>query len=282
MQPQYTPEPTKECSKCGKIKPLREFHRRTHNVDGYNGVCKKCRAANEGFRYRTPARDGYRRCKDCSQEFPATSQFFKAHKMGWLDSYCRECSKLRAKARYRADPERHKAITLAARRRNPEIYRAIGRRHYHNNKDKYHLYYLQNRDRHREQGREWVRNNLERARELARRRIRVRLERKAALPDRFTQQDWQRAVDYFDGCCAICGRPPGLFHTIVADHWIPVVDPNCPGTIPANILPLCNGLDGCNNSKSGRPPHDWLVSKFGPAKAARILERIESFIMSRP
>lgn len=35
----------KTCSKCGKTKPLSEFHKAKRNKDGYTGQCGECRRA---------------------------------------------------------------------------------------------------------------------------------------------------------------------------------------------------------------------------------------------
>jgi hypothetical protein len=108
----------------------------------------------------------------------------------------------------------------------------------------------------------------------------IRRARKSDLPCNFSEADWRNTTTYFDGCCAVCGRPPGLWHTIAMDHWVPLSAPDCPGTIPANMIPLCHGIDGCNNSKHNKTPHKWLVSKFGKRKAAAILRRIEGYFAS--
>ncbi len=108
----------------------------------------------------------------------------------------------------------------------------------------------------------------------------IRRERKRKLVKDFTPSDWQRALNYFNGCCAVCGRPlADLFGTRTAsyDHWIPVVSPDCPGTIPTNIVPLCSGLDGCNQSKGSKIADEWLVEKFGKRKAAQILKRVNAY-----
>lgn len=102
--------------------------------------------------------------------------------------------------------------------------------------------------------------------------------RKALLPDTFTPVDWQHAVKYFNGRCAACGRPPGLWHCLSADHWIAVTKGGA--TTPNNIIPLCEGLDGCNNSKSNRDAQEWLIDKFGKRKAKGILKRIQEYFDS--
>ncbi|MCC7449817.1 MAG: hypothetical protein IT324_20525 [Anaerolineae bacterium] len=101
--------------------------------------------------------------------------------------------------------------------------------------------------------------------------------RKRSLPDTFTKADWQRALEYWDYRCAVCNRPRGLWHTLTADHWIPLNSPDCPGTVSTNLIPLCHGQDGCNNSKSGTNPDVWLDKKFGKRKAAEKRAEIEAY-----
>jgi hypothetical protein len=107
-----------------------------------------------------------------------------------------------------------------------------------------------------------------------------RMARKVGLPDNFTAQDWQNCLNYFDGCCAACGRPPGLFHTLAADHWIPLSSPDCTGTIPANIVPLCHGDLGCNNRKFNKDALTWLVESFGEKKGKQIFDKVQAYFSS--
>jgi uncharacterized Zn ribbon protein len=101
--------------------------------------------------------------------------------------------------------------------------------------------------------------------------------RKQNLPRTFSAQDWNRALDYWGDKCAICERPRGLWHTLAQDHWIPLTHPDCPGTVPTNILPLCHGEDGCNNSKGKKDPEAWLVAKLGRRRANRKLREIADY-----
>src|SRR5579859_2865506 len=101
--------------------------------------------------------------------------------------------------------------------------------------------------------------------------------RKRELPNRFTQQDWHTALDYWGHKCAVCERPRGLWHTLSHDHWIPLSSEECPGTDPTNILPLCCGVDGCNNSKGKQMPDEWLRKKLGKRRANRKLAEIEAY-----
>lgn len=103
----------------------------------------------------------------------------------------------------------------------------------------------------------------------------IRRTRKRALPASFTLQDWRRAMDYFDCRCAVCNRPIGLWHTLAQDHWIPVTKGG--SYTPDNIVPLCQGDGGCNNSKGSKDAHAWLVEMFGLRKAARIERRVAAY-----
>jgi hypothetical protein len=103
------------------------------------------------------------------------------------------------------------------------------------------------------------------------------LSRKKELPNTLTSKDWQQALEYWGHKCAVCGRPRGLWHTISQDHWIPLTSPDCPGTHAANILPLCYGADGCNNSKGKQMPDVWLAKKLGKRRAARKMAEIEAY-----
>lgn len=109
-----------------------------------------------------------------------------------------------------------------------------------------------------------------------------RAARKLGLPNTFTTADWQRTLGYFNGCCAVCGHPLyDLFgtHTAAADHWIALSDPrpDNPGTVATNIVCLCHGSQGCNNSKKNHPAEKWLIERFGKRRAREILKRIETY-----
>jgi hypothetical protein len=106
--------------------------------------------------------------------------------------------------------------------------------------------------------------------------------RKKSLPVSYSEADWLQAVEYFHGCCAVCGRQGSdLFgeHYLARDHWIPLsyMGDDNPGTVPTNIVPLCQGIGGCNNSKGKEMPKAWLAKRFGTRRAAQIEKRIEGY-----
>lgn len=223
---------------------------------------------------------------------------------------CKACKRDRER-RYRAENiEKRRASVARSMAKNREKYREYAYQYYLENREariayarewkrnnaehttEYMKQYREsNRLRARTAYRAWVRANREYIRSRMaewsknnRHLVRVtgqrRRARKRSLPDTLTPIQWQRALDYFNGCCAVCGRQLNdLFGTRIAamDHWIPLVSDECPGTIALNCVPLCHGENGCNNSKKATPPADWLNWKFGSRQGALILTRIEAY-----
>lgn len=124
-------------------------------------------------------------------------------------------------------------------------------------------------------------------RERQRLQNQLRKARKNNLPAVFSQDDLSFLFQYWNFQCAICEREEGgLFHLIALDHWIPLANPACPGTVPWNILGLCNirkkvgksvGAPCCNNSKGSKNPTLWLTEfftlRYGPSRGVRLAQR---------
>lgn len=213
---------------------------------------------------------------------------------------CKTCRTKYSRRYYEANTERQRENVRRYREANLGKVRERDRQYYKSNADKKREYDLQyreaNADKIREQLNQWREANPDKVREYRRRyreanpdkmRVHVhkRMARKRALPDTMTAQDWQHALIYFNGCCAVCGRQLNdLFgeHTAAMDHWIPLTSDDCPGTIPQNIIPLCHGIDGCNNKKSSKDPETWLIETYGTRKARQIMARIQAYFDSLP
>lgn len=88
------------------------------------------------------------------------------------------------------------------------------------------------------------------------------------------------ALEYFNYTCAVCGRQ---FHdffsnlTMALDHWIPIASQDCPGTTITNIVPICQGIGGCNNSKRDTDPKQWLYWRYDKRHANKIIARIDAY-----
>lgn len=151
--------------------------------------------------------------------------------------------------------------------------------------------YKKDRKKINERSRQWYKKNSEKAKKQMKKWAKEnsdkkscskihRRTRKRSLPAYYTAKHWQAALQYFNHCCAVCGRQfnnlLGDF-TAAMDHWIPLSAKDCPGTTPDNIIPLCHGVGGCNNSKSSKDAQKWLVETYGKKKAKEILTRIEEY-----
>lgn len=263
----------------------------------------------------------YKCCKDCSQEFPATPEYFPLEKRNsdGLQTWCRQCDRIRRKQWRDAHPD----LVAAQKKRGHALHReqdnARSSTWYYDNldysKQQKHEYYLAHRQEFLDRAKKryanksieikayishWQCNNRDKTRKYAfdrrrkqgmnvrapayfhteRRRVRKQLRRARmmGLEATLTFSEWEHCIDYFNNCCAMCGRPKGFFHTIGLDHWIPLERGG--GTTADNVLPMCCGYDGCNNEKSDRDPHTWLTTRFGARRAAAIEARIAAYFDS--
>lgn len=234
-------------------------------------------------------------CTKCGEEKPLTLEFWGRHKCSSF-GFRRHC-KVCCRAYKRAWKASHR-----------EEVRAESRSYYHNNKSKFreNARKESRRAQKAQYQREYVKANSERIRsyrqsetgrliakkyrqsEVGRIANKVKTHRRRArklvLVDTWTNQQWSECLEYFNGCCAVCGRQlKDLFstHTAAADHWIPVDSPDCPGTVVWNIVPLCHsrkvGAGGCNNSKHNKLPADWLSLHYKPAQVKAIMKRVNDY-----
>lgn len=228
--------------------------------------------------------DGYKFCRKCGESKPATLEYFKP--ITWrniLSGMCRDCIQETNRERHKVAPEIKKAQRA---RYGREKANADKRKAYPKHKHKIRIYQRawdsRNREKlrqwsrdygkspeGREKKREWQRNNRDKLRAIYHRRE----ARKRGLPDAFTAEDWQRALTCWNNSCAICGisfeeRNPH------ADHVIPLASPDCLGTVPLNILPLCSH---CNMSKSDNDLFEWMSDRYGVDYATERLAAIQAY-----
>lgn len=242
-------------------------------------------------------------CSKCKVEKPATLEFFvpeKRHPTG-IGARCRECAyaenAARNKRRYDEDPEfRRQRLQYEVDRVNNEP--DFAERKKTRNRDRQRKnrqspeYRAQENEKQRKRHRnDWNNNPKFKEKQDASNRRYAKTPkgiaasksaqaryhaRKGELPSDLTAAQWLAALEYFNGRCAVCGRPlNGLFHKAAQDHWIPITKGG--GTTVSNIIPLCHGLGGCNNSKQNRDATEWLIDRFGEGDAKEILQRIKAY-----
>jgi hypothetical protein len=234
-------------------------------------------------------------CKCCDKHYPATTEYFPSRPpKSVLYAPCLTCKAeihAKAQAKHKQQKREYDHAHVRQNAEKKRLYdqeyrnaperkakiRAEKRKWYADNRELKSQYdrqrYQEKRDIIIERSQKWRAGNAQ-MQSVQKQRRRTR---KMGMPSTFSWDDWQYALTYFNHRCAICGRPRGLWHKLAQDHWIPIASPDCPGTIPSNIIPLCQGDGGCNNSKSRTNPADWLVTKFGKRKAAQILKRINAY-----
>lgn len=233
-----------------------------------------------------------RPCSVCGEEKPYTAEYFirNSAKPKGLGYRCRKCQSEIGKARYAKDPEKARARVREYHEKNREREREKARiyriEHKQEADEAVKRYRAKDPVKANERSRQWHRENPERNRLNHSRYLRNnpgknaeyhnrRRAQQLSLPNAYTTQQWQRAINYFGGCCAVCGRPPGLWHRLAQDHWVPLTKGG--GTTVDNIVPLCHGDLGCNNSKWNHDAEKWLTERFGKAKAKQKLKEIEAY-----
>lgn len=285
--------PQKTCTKCGQSKPptTEYFRKHKEGKDGLHPWCKDC--------LKEHAREHYAANKERIAQKSKERRERELERFTERDRLYYQKNKDKIKSRTRSYAQANKEIISQKgkeyRRANRGERQARQRRYYQANKDeiakKSKRYIEKNRDavrarekRYEDRNRDKI-NAQRRARPKNRSAMRAakqrRRARKVGLPNTFTTKQWEHCLAYFKGCCAVCGRSLyGILHTAHADHWIALSDPDSPGTIAQNMVCLCGGRDGCNESKASKRPEVWLEGRFGQRKAKQITKRIQAYFDS--
>lgn len=216
-----TPWLFRECCACVRLLPATPdfFAPRKDRPDGMDTRCRPCQRTQP-----QKAVNGRQRCTRCRRDHPATEEFFPPNPRmrGGLCSWCRGCVRRRAR------------LKQQARRRDPNQ-----RARLLNEKRRYAR---SAKGRAAKRRRTFIDNNLRRQRRLG-------------APWLWSDELWAACVAAWCGRCAYCGRDDG---PLTQEHVVPLSDPECPGTVPWNIVPAC---DHCNRSKGPRSLREWCKSR---------------------
>lgn len=274
--------PQKRCSKCNLMKSHADFHRQKKTSDGLQSQCKSCRSRSKP---KVCIPSGMKVCSCCNRLLSASAENFgirRSAKDG-LAYICRQCSRERSARQYKANPKAQAERSKKYRERHRELicerhrvaYSKLTPEKRKHRRDLAKAIRRGNPDRERARFKNWVLKNPV----AARMRYITHKSKSLGIKSQFVASDAEYALNYWGNCCAICGRPPGLWHTLAFDHWIPQSKGGL--TVPQNLLPLCHdrkhGTDSCNNNKSNRDPMDWLIEKLGKKAARTKMHQIEQF-----
>jgi hypothetical protein len=254
------PDGYKRCTKCGAVKPRAEFSRDKQKRDGLCSSCKVC-CSEQHHRYYEVNAEKVRERQHLSYREHADER--RAYVRRWQKE-----NQDRIREQKRLYYIENRDQKLEQHRRYHEEHREEGRK-------RQRRYHEEHADERRAYGRRYYEEHKEQSLE----RYRRREARKRNLPFAFNSADETRGLNYFHGCCAICGRPlRDLFGDIEPhfDHWIALSDkrPDNPGTVATNMVPLCSP---CNLSKFNRDPQEWLYENYSKRQATEIIERIERY-----
>lgn len=246
--------PLKRCCHCSLLQPWENFHARRNVPDGMEYRCRHC----DSLKQRTH----YQKNKDHKI----------AYGRAWKKSHRAKILQQR-RQRYAANPERYRAAARMQYHKNPVQGVLYAQNYRIKNRAIYLRTQANSNARLKPKRKAWRHmNKMTLVRYTARRKA-----LKKGLPDTFSQEEQKFMHQYWGYACAVCGNQQGFLWGLAEDHWIPLASPLCPGTIATNMIPLCHGNGGCNNSKHIRDPHEWLHEHFPPAQAKRILKAAETY-----
>lgn len=292
------------CYLCSETKPLTEFAISSKNVTGHDYRCKACvRQRSKTYAQRPKIVITSQICSCCLTDKPTSDFSRDSGKQTGYATQCKACSHIKQVAyRHRI----YAAVELRQSMLTPEqltdyLTNTLECRTCHEHKpltefhrqkgsvtgyrnqckpcrvvleEEYRLTHVAQAVARVDQ---WRLDHPEKQQLLAlayanRRRMRLH-----ALPYTWTIAEREFMRGYWSYSCAVCGNQEGFFWTLADDHWIPVTASACPGTVATNMIPLCHGTRGCNNSKNDTLPTVWLRRKYEEKKAIKIEKTIAAY-----
>lgn len=234
--------PSKKCNGCLTTYPatLTYFQSDRSKRDSLSTLCKTCRKARKKpYQRKTPrydVSDGYKRCPHCSEQKPATTNYFAANKgeARGLGSWCKTCMDAYRETHSKQYDQKTQAERKLYYQEHKEHTLAGTRKYYQNHKRRYTHWSRIRRDKQPDTYRAYVRN---------------RRARKRAAPGTHTSRDIKQQYERQKGKCYYCGCKLTRYHV---DHIIPLIRGGSNG--PDNLVITCHT---CNEKKGSKLPHEW-------------------------
>jgi 5-methylcytosine-specific restriction endonuclease McrA len=200
----------KQCSKCGKRKPVDAYYVKIKQTGRRFSWCKDCHKRTTNAYYYANHDEGKRKRAETQRQ------------------------------KYKADPEKYKAIRCAFYRANLTEERERSRRYDAKRADKRILYREKTRAERKKYNAAWKKANKDKV-NLQNHRRRVRIE---AAGDHYTVAEWGAIKVRYGGRCLCCGRKDV---PLTVDHVVPLSRGGSNGA--ENLQPLCFT---CNDRKGTR------------------------------
>lgn len=271
-------ETYKKCRKCGNDISDANKVRNKNYSDGIATVCSECnkdyskqwrRQAKESGRFPPSDLNNVElHCTHCGERLSESTATPSQTSPTGYASWCRKCTRLNARLyRKRIRNGLHTPTDTLGIQRVCYICKTPLTED-NTYRDMYASTGLGNacKSCKQERRKTWAKTHPEQAQSTKQKRR----SRKRSLPSTLTAEEWIRCKDYFDCSCVICGS----HDYIQMDHWIPLSNPFCPGTVAENVIPLCRKH---NAQKNGQHPYKYLVQLFGVSEAKVIYDKVNAY-----
>lgn len=246
---------TRICTSCGEEFPATtEFFYATKKTKlGLTAWCKTCCSIRAGHKPKEKLPKGFKRCPDCKEVLPYTSEFFNRNRSAGtgLSHYCKRCEAERSTRYYWTNHERQMAYQKARYATHRE--RLIRERveWQRENKEAYNEIHANFRKRHgnrlRVYKRQWKMNHPEAVRLSGNNYRRNRAAKLNQAGGIHTQADLDVIYEQQNERCAYCGIPVfwDIPYDLHVDHIVPI-EKGGTGS-PDNLFIACAE---CNREKS--------------------------------
>ena len=247
---------TKQCSKCNQVKTSDQFSKNRRE-------CKSCESARKREweivnRERLVEKRRVWELNNSELVKEIKDRWYRKNKISVLE---------KQKSIYSSNPDQKKKKAKEYYWLNAEEKKEYGKRYRLENKEKVNASIERSKSKNPEKYKhqEYI--------AVINRRARIR-----GFKSSWRKSDMQMAIEYFNNNCCICDVPLGLLVKTHFDHWIPLSDSTCPGTVRKNMVPMC---EKCNISKNNRNAFEWLNNKYGTERAIEIRDKVEAYLNSQ-
>jgi len=231
---------TKQCNKCGHVKPLDQFYKHSECLYGREPQCKECRQKQQQ-RYNQ-----YRRQQSLEEDMPKVKRCNNCGKIKSLDhfaknmlgqygrySQCKECLRIKQRKRHAENPERQRKRQRQYYAKHPEKVRAWSRK-------ARRKYYATHKEEEAARFRKWQLENPDKCRAYAANRRAL----KKQADGSFTTEEFDALCEKYANKCLCCGSTN---EPLTVDHVIPLSEGGSNDI--SNIQPLCLS---CNSRKQDK------------------------------
>lgn len=255
----------KKCNVCEEVLTLDSFDKAGKLKDGsttYRSRCKKCQS-----KY---SKKHYKKNTDKFKEYYEENREKKIQKVREYYQNNKEAKRAYNQHYY----NENKQVLLVKMKNYRDVYYANNP---DKNKERWSKYYSKNKDKVDSKNKQYIRLNIEKIRQYTRRyylenrevvleknkshyranvdkymaKVHKRRALKLSNGGSYTKEEWERCIDFFNGCCAYSGVKINKENTHI-EHIIPLTKGGS-----NNIYNIVPSLNRVNLSKGNRDMEEW-------------------------